>query len=219
MRMRKIDFRLGCRNLALEVPPFFLNFEKRNFSSIMTRGEQQLKCRRSLFYIYISRDNQLSKLLLLKALHPSLYIPHSFKVNEDIGREEVNGFIDSVKYLEKKWKYVDSGLWKRNFNGCSVYMVVIIGEDRWTIRPIVSKECLKGYGVEIPVDAERDRDFLEDLTEDEKTGLEIHEHVQNRHFHFTVSNIERFIELVKEWDYYFANKEIWKQSVRITCIE
>jgi hypothetical protein len=219
MEIRKIDFRLGSRSLALEVPPFYLNFEKRSFSSIMTRGESQFKCRRALFYVYISRENQLSKLLLIKALHPSLYIPHLLKVNEEIGREEVKEFIDSVKCIENKWKYIDSGLWKKNFNGCSVYMVLIIGEDRWTVRPIVSKEGLEGYGVEIPVDAKRDENFLEELTEDEKKGLEVHEHVQNRHFHFTVFGIERFIELVKEWDYYFANKEVWKQSVRITHFE
>jgi hypothetical protein len=185
----------------------------------MTRGESQFKCRRALFYVYISRENQLSKLLLIKALHPSLYIPHLLKLNEEIGREEVKEFIDSVKYIENKWKYIDSGLWKKNFNGCSVYMVLIIGDDRWTVRPIVSKEGLEGYGVEIPVDAKRDEGFLEELTEDEKKDLEVHEHVQNRHFHFTVFGIERFIELVKEWDYYFANKEVWKQSVRITHLE
>jgi len=212
--MRKISFRLGKKDIALEVPPFFLDFDKMNFRSMMTRKKS--RSRKTLFYIYISRKNQLSKLLLLKALHPSIYIPHSLKINEEIDRDEINGFIKSVKELEKKWKYVDSGLWKRKFGECILYMVLIIGEDRWTVRPVISKKGLEGYGVEIPVGAEKDMAFLEELTEKEKRDIEIHEHVQNRHFHFTVLSIERFIELAKKWDYYFSSREIWEQSVRIS---
>ncbi len=211
--MRKVTFRLGKRDVALEIPPFFLNFEKRNFSSMMTRRGS--KDRRMLFYIYISRKNQLSKLLLLKGMHPSIYIPHSLKINEEIGRDEINGFIESVKEMEKEWEYVDSGLWKRRFNDCTLYVVLIIGVDRWTVRPMISREGLEGYGVEIPVDANKTEEFLEDLSEEEKRDMEIHEHIQNKHYHFTVSSVERFIDLAKKWDYYFSNREVWEQSIKI----
>ena len=71
--MDKIDFRLGQVQVVLEIPPFFVNFDKRDFSSIMTREEKE--GRKALFYVYISRKNQLSKLLLLKATHPDIFIP------------------------------------------------------------------------------------------------------------------------------------------------
>ena len=95
-------------------------------------------------------------------------------------------------------------------------MILIIGEDRWTVRPIVSKKGLTGFGVEIPVETKVSEKFIKQLGYDEREDLEIHEHIQNRHFHFSVSSIERFIQLVKKWDYYFSNKETWKQSVSIS---
>lgn len=214
--MSKISFRLGTLDLALEVPPFFVNFDKRDFSSMMTREIKE--GRKALFYIYTSRHNQLSKLLLLKAMHPDIFIPVTLKINEVIEREEINTFIESVHQLEKEWTYCGSGLWKRELFDCKVYMVLIIGDDRWTLRPTVSKKGLVGFGVEIPIDVELSEEFIKELRDDEKEGLKIHEHIQNRHHHFTVYSVERFIELAKKWDYYFSNREIWEQSVSISSV-
>jgi len=214
--MKRVEFRLGKRHLTLEVPPFFIDFKKRNFSSMMTRrvpgGEG------TLFYVYLTRKNQMSKLLILKAMHPGIFMPPKLAINESFTRDEINGFINSVKELEKEWEYQDHGLWKRRINDFTVYMVLVIGDDRWTVRAIVSKGGMPGYGVELPVDPRLSEKLMEDLTPEESCDLEIHEHVENRHFHFTVYDIERFIDLVKRYDYYFARKEIWEQSVRIENI-
>jgi hypothetical protein len=211
--MDKIDFRLGQIQVALEIPPFFVNFDKRDFSSIMTREEKE--GRKALFYVYISRKNQLSKLLLLKAMHPDIFIPVTLKINEEIDKNEINTFMESVYSAEKEWLYHGSGLWEKTFSSCKVFMVLIIGEDRWTVRPLVAKEGLTGFGAEIPVEKNLSPNFLDSLEEDEKKGLEKHEHVDNLHFHFTVHSVARFIQLVKEWDYYFAHRERWRMSVKI----
>ena len=211
--MKRIEFRLGKRHLALEVPPFFINLEKRNFSSMITRRLAENEG--ALCYVYITRKNQLSKLLILKAMHPGLFIPPKLTINESFTRDEINGFIDSVRDLEKEWEYQDHGLWRRRIDDLTIYMVLVIGDDRWTARPMVSKEGVPGYGVEIPVDPRLSERLMEELSSEESCDLEIHEHTENRHIHFTVYDIERFIDLVKRYDYYFARKEIWERSVRI----
>ena len=211
--MKRVEFRLGRRHLTLEVPPFFIDFRKRNFSSMMTR---RLSGREgTLFYVYITRKNQMSKLLLLKAMHPGIFMPPKLSINESFTRDEINDFISSVKELEKEWEYQDHGLWRKRIDDFTVYMVLVIGDDRWTVRAIVSKEGMPGYGVELPVDSKLSGKLMEELTPEESHDLEIHEHIENKHFHFTVYDIERFIDLVKRYDYYFARKEIWEQSVRI----
>jgi len=121
--------------------------------------------------------------------------------------------------LEKEWTYSGSGLWSRDFFDCKVFMVLIIGEDRWTVRSMVSKKGLEGFGVEIPVEVKMSEEFVQELRDDEKGDLEIHDHIQNRHFHFTANRVERFIQLVKKWDCYFARKEVWEQTVKINHIE
>jgi len=211
--MKRVEFRLGRRHLTLEVPPFFIDFRKRNFSSMMTR---RLSGREgTLFYVYITRKNQMSKLLLLKAMHPGIFMPPKLSINESFTRDEINDFISSVKELEKEWEYQDHGLWRKRIDDFTVYMVLVIGDDRWTVRAIVSKEGMPGYGVELPVDSKLSGKLMEELTPEESNDLEIHAHIENKHFHFTVYDIERFIDLVKRYDYYFARKEIWEQSVRI----
>ena len=210
--MKKVYFRLGRRHLTLEVPPFFIDFSKRNFSSMMTR---RISEEGSLFYVYITRRNQISKLLVLKAIHPGIFMPPKLTINESFTRDEINDFIKSVKELENEWEYQDHGLWKKRINDFTVYMVLVIGDDRWTVRAMVSKERMPGYGVEIPVEIELSEKFMKELAPEEIRDLDIHEHVENRHFHFTVYSIERFIDLVKKYDYYFARKEIWERSVRI----
>ena len=211
--MKRIEFRLGKSHLALEVPPFFINLEKRNFSSMITR--RLAGSEGTLFYVYITRKNQLSKLLILKAMHPGIFIPPKLTINESFTRDEINGFIDSVRDLEKEWEYQDHGLWRRRIDDLTIYMVLVIGDDRWTVRAMVSKEGIPGYGVELPVDPRLSERLMEELSSEESCDLEIHEHIENRHFHFTVYDIERFIDLVKRYDYYFARKEIWERSVRI----
>ncbi|RLI00100.1 hypothetical protein DRO38_06970 [Candidatus Bathyarchaeota archaeon] len=169
----------------------------------------------TLFYVYLTRKNQLSKLLILKAMHLGIFMPPKLTINESFTRDEINDFIKSVKELEREWEYRDHGLWKRRIDNFYVYMVLVIGDDRWTVRAMVSKEGMPGYGVELPVDPQLSEKLMRELTSEEAYDLEIHEHVENRHFHFTVYNVERFIDLVKRYDYYFARKEIWEQSVRI----
>ena len=213
MKIKRVEFRLGKRHLALEVPPFFIDFKKRNFSSMMTRRISRGEG--TLFYVYLTRKNQLSKLLILKAMHLGIFMPPKLTINESFTRDEINDFIKSVKELEREWEYQDHGLWKRRIDNFYVYMVLVIGDDRWTVRAMVSKEGMPGYGVELPVDPQLSEKLMEELTSEEAYDLEIHEHVENRHFHFTVYNVERFIDLVKRYDYYFARKEIWEQSVRI----
>jgi len=211
--MKRVEFRLGKRNLALEVPPFFIDFRKRNFSSMMTRrisGDRGI-----LFYVYITRKNQLSKLLILKSMHPGIFMPQKISINEMITRDEIDDFIRSVNETEREWEYQDHGLWKRRIDNFTIYMVLVVGEDRWTVRAMVSKEGVPGYGVEIPVESNLSKKFIEELTPEESYDLEIHDHVDNKHFHFTVYSIERLIDLVKRYDYYFARKEIWEQSIRI----
>jgi len=211
--VKRVEFRLGKRHLTLEVPPFFIDFKKRNFSSMITRRTPG--GRGTLFYVYLTRKNQMSKLLILKAMHPGIFIPPKLIINESLTRDEINGFIDSVKNLEKEWEYQDHGLWRRRIDALTIYMVLVVGDDRWTVRAMVSKEGMPGYGVELPVDSNLSEKLLKELTPEEYCDLEIHEHIENRHFHFTVHNVERFIDLVKRYDYYFARKEIWEQSVRI----
>lgn len=214
--MENIYFRLGEIESALEIPPFFVNFDKRDFSSMMTREEKE--GRKALFYVYISRRNHLSKLLLLKAMNPDIFIPNNLTINEEIDRIDIDSFIASVKRTETDWSYSGMGMWRRDFFETQVFMILIIGEDRWTVRPLISKKDLPGFGVEIPVEPEMGNVFLDNLVEKEKADLEVHEHIENRHFHFTVFSAERYIDLVKKWDYYFSHKERWKQTIRITSL-
>jgi len=48
-------------------------------------------------------------------------------------KEEINGFIESVKKTEAEWSYSSMGLWEKTFyDCCKVIMVLIIGDDRQT---------------------------------------------------------------------------------------
>ena len=173
---------------------------------MMTRVKK--RGRKALFYVYVTRSNQLSKLLLLKALHSDLFIPETIKTDEEMDKEEINSFIESVKKTEAEWSYSSMGLWEKTFyDCCKVIMVLIVGDNRWTVRPIVAKETITGFGVEIPVDSKLYDSFLQELHNDEKIDLEMHDHVENRHYHFTIHTIDRFINLVKNWDYYFSHKK------------
>jgi hypothetical protein len=214
--LENVYFRLGYLELSLEIPPFFVNFDKRDFSSMMSREKKE--GRKALFYVYISRKNHLSKLLLLKAMHPDIFIPNTLIINEKIDRLDIDSFIRSVKKTNKEWSYRGMGIWRKDFFEIQVFMVLILGKDRWTIRPLISKKDIPGFGVEIPIEQDKCNSFLKELDSREKVDLDVHEHVENRHFHFTVFSVERYINLIKKWDYYFSRKERWKQTVRIKNI-
>lgn len=213
---KRLGFRVGQSSLALEVPPFFINFEKRNFSSIMARsqsGDSGI-----LVYIYITRMHHVKKLLVLKGIHPDLYIPQELHATkEEMRQKEIEGFIKSVEDLEESWVYQGEGIWLRRFGAFKLSMILIIGEDRWTVRPAISKKGVRGYGVEIPVDTGLAEEFKNEMKDGELE--EIHDHTETQHFHLTVPELDRYIELAKKWDYYFSEKEKWKQSVRLTNIQ
>lgn len=212
----RVDFRFGQSSLSLEVPPFFIDFEKRSFKSILVRkGTPSPEDQRVLFYIYVTRSQQMKKLLALKSIHPDIFIPKEIE-DRSTGKgasAEVAKFSDSVSRLEETWPYGGNGVWLRRFGSFTLHMVLIIGEGRWTIRPAVSKESLEGFGVEIPVKVKLVEDFKEELREDELE--EIHDHTTNQHFHLKVESLQRYIELAKKWDYYFSTAETWKQTVQI----
>ena len=215
-RLKRVDFRFGETSLALEVPPFFVDFEKRRFKSIMVRKKvPPHEGRGILFYVYVTRSFQLEKLLALKSIHPDIYIPEDLEVAAPGAKtkEEVAGFIDSVLRLEKAWPYEGNGIWHRKFDSFTLRMFLIIGEDRWTIRPAISRSGLRGFGVEIPVDTRIAKDFKGELRENELE--DIHDHVTTQHFHLKVSSLQRYIELAKKWDYYFSTAETWRKTVRI----
>ncbi|MBS7634148.1 hypothetical protein KEJ34_01420 [Candidatus Bathyarchaeota archaeon] len=222
--IKKIDFRLGGNYLTLEVPPFYVNFEKRAFSSIMAR--KSIIKEGVVIYVYITRHRQIEKLLLLKRLHPDLFLPDDLKeaasAIEKLSPEEFNGFvrtlnlgdfIESLRDLERTWKYGGEGIWLKRTGPFTLYMIIIIKEGRWTVRPAISKKVIEGYGFEIPVDTQLKEAFMKELKEGELE--EIHDHVETHHFHLTVESLERCAYLAKKWDYYFSNKKRWKQTVFI----
>ena len=132
--------------------------------------------------------------------------------------KDISSFLESVKRIEKEWSYRGMGVWRKDFFETQVFIILIIGDERWTVRPLISKKNTPGFGVEIPVEPEMSKSFLEELGKREKADLEVHEHVENRHFHFTVFSIERYISLVKKWDYYFSRKERWNKTVVIDTL-
>ena len=181
---KRLEFRVGQSFLALEVPPFFINFEKRNFSSLMARRQSDNSG--ILVYIYITRKHHVEN-LLLKEIHPDLFIPQEINVTENqISTEEIEGFITSVKDLEHYWVYQGAEIWVRRFGAFTLSMILIIGEDRWTVRPAISKKRMKGYGVEIPVDTELAEEFKNEL-KDVKLE-EVHDHKDTQHFLLTVDD-------------------------------
>jgi hypothetical protein len=211
---QSIDFRFGCDSLSLEVPPFFIDFDKNNFKSILVRKAKSPQ-EGVLFHIYVTRSLQMEKLLVLKSIHPDIFLPREIEVHiPERETLEVSGFIDSILKLEEIWPYEGNGVWFRNFGLFKLHMVLIIGKGRWTFRPTISKQGLEGFGVEIPVDAKLAEEFKQELRENELE--EVHDHETNRHFHLKINNLKRYIELAKKWDYYFSTTENWQQTVRIS---
>ena len=218
----KVEFRLGSNYLTLEVPPFYVNFEKRNFSSIMVR--KQLPKEGMVIYVYVTRHRHVEKLLLLRRLHPDVYLPEELQQSgtaiKELSQRELEEFERitkteeferDVSELEKEWEYGGNGVWLKRIGSFVLYMVLIVKEARWTVRPAISKEGVKGYGFEIPVDTSLSKVFLGKLEEGELE--EIHNHVESQHFHLTVNSLERCKGLAREWDYYFSTRTMWRQTV------
>jgi len=218
----KLEFRLGSTYLTLEVPPFYVNFQKRNFGSIMER--RQLPKEGTIIYVYVTRHRHVENLLVLKRLHPDLNLPDELKEPGDeiqrLSSQEFAGFVKAVKTkgfvravarLEEEWEYNGNGIWTKTIDPFTLYMTLIMKGSRWTVRPAISKENIRGYGFEIPVDTGLSGAFTRDLREGELE--EIHDHVENRHFHLTVESLQRCIDLAKKWDYYFSTMTKWRQTV------
>jgi len=49
----------------------------------------------------------------------------------------------------------------------SIYMLLIVMEGRWTARPAISRDGMKGYGFEIPIDSGQTEVFTGELREGE----------------------------------------------------
>ena len=76
-QIKKPAFRLGSINLALEMPPFYVDFKKRNFGSIMARRD--LPREGLVIHIYVTRQRHVENLLLLKKLHPDISLPEELR--------------------------------------------------------------------------------------------------------------------------------------------
>jgi hypothetical protein len=223
-RLEKIEFHLGEFGQVLEVPPFYVNFQKRRFSSVM--GRRNLPIEGVAIYIYVTRHRHVEKLLVLKRLHPDLYVPKEQKelvspINELSQKEfeefvrflGIGEFIESIKEVEAVWKYNGGGVWSKVLGPFKIHMILIIGNARWTVRPAISSRKMKGYGFELPVDTKQSDDFMKELREGELE--EIHDHKENKHFHLNLDSLERCITLARKWDYYFANNFRWRQTVSL----
>jgi hypothetical protein len=225
-QIRRVEFRLGSNYLTLEVPPFYVNFEKRTFSSIMVR--KQLPREGMVIYVYVTRHRHVEKLLLLKRLHPDVYLSEELQQSgtaiEELSPRELEEFEKVTKTeefergvteLEKEWEYGGNGIWMKRIDPFVLYMVLIVKEARWTFRPAISKEGIKGYGFEIPVDTTLSKGFVEKLEEGELE--DIHNHVESQHFHLAVNSLKRCEALAREWDYYFSTRTRWKQTVFLSA--
>jgi len=221
-QLRKLEFRLGSGNLTLEVPPFYVDFEKRTFHSIMARRD--LPREGLVIYIYVTRRRHVENLLLLKKLHPDIKVPKKLRASataiDTLGPKEFERFmktlnikesVNSIRKMEEEWTYIKNGVWLKRIDDFILYMLLIMKETRWTLRPAISKEGVKGYGFEVPVDAALSKTFMKYLRKGELE--EIHNHAENKHFHLTVNSLKRCIELAKEWDYYFSTRTKWRQTV------
>ena len=166
--------------------------------------------------------------MLLKKLHPDISVPEDLRGSaaaiEALEPREFEGFMKTVNIeesarviqkMEEEWTYVRGGVWLKRIDSFTLYMLLIMKESRWTVRPAISKEKVKGYGFEVPVDTALSEVFLKHLRKGEIE--EIHDHVENKHFHLTVDILKRCIELAGEWDYYFSTRTKWRQTVFLSA--
>jgi len=225
-QIKKVAFRLGSVNFTLEVPPFYIDFEKKKFGSIMTRRD--LPEDGLVIYVYVTRRRHVENLLLLKRLHPDISMPEELEAPAAaivaLEPREFEGFmktlnikesIEDIQKMEEEWTYVRDGVWLKKIDSFILYMLLIVKESRWTVRPAISKEKAKEYGYEVPVDAALSEAFAKHLRMGELE--EIHDHIETRHFHLAVNSLKRCVELTKEWDYYFSTRTKWRQTVFLSA--
>jgi len=198
--LERVEFTLGTRDLRLEVPPFFLEPKKGHLRSILVRKQPKTPSR-VMIYTFVTQSGQAQKLMELKLIHPDLFIPKELPVLKEVSKEELEDFRVSVLELEKTWPYEENGMWQRDFDSCTVHMVLMIKEDMWTVRPTVSKEGISGYGVEIPVDTNLAEEFEKDMVKNELEA--IHDHTVTLHYHLKLDDLKRYIQLAKKWDYFY----------------
>jgi len=221
-QIRKIEFRLGSTYLTLEVPPFYVDFEKRRFSSIVVR--KRLPNEGMAIYVYVTRHRHVEKLLLLRRLHPDVCLPDELSspgtAIEELSRKEfqafirvtkIQQFVRDIRSLEKEWEYSGNGVWLKQVGFFGLYMILVVKDARWTVRPAISRKGMEGYGFEIPVDTSLSKSFMEGLKEGELE--EIHDHVDSQHFHLAIDSLARCRELARHWDYYFSTRTRWRQTV------
>jgi len=204
--LERVEFTVGKRDLRLDVPPFFLEPKKGRLRSILVRKQPKTP-RGVMIYIFVTQSRQAQKLIELKSIHPDLFIPKELPVLGEISTDELEDFRGSILELEETWPYEGNGMWQRDFDSCTVHMVLMIKEDMWTVRPAVSKEGISGYGVEVPVDTNLSAEFEKDLFKNELE--EIHDHTVTLHYHLKLDDLKRYIQLAKRWDYYFQKEVAW----------
>ena len=162
-----------------------------------------------VIHIYVTRQRHVENLLLLKKLHPDISVPEELRdsaaaiealepregrVHENSKHRRIcKGHSDYGGGMDIYWK---PGLAEKDRFIHSFYMLLIMKESRWTVRPAISKEKVKGYGFEVPVDTVLSEVFLKHLRKGELE--EIHDHVENKHFHLTMDSLKRCVELAGE---------------------
>ena len=204
--IKKVYFQLGVKALALETPPLLIDFKKSGLRSIAAGAHKVIRDGVAL-YVMLTQKQQVEKLFILKAIHPDMYIsPDIERTGERISERELRKFKNSIFKLEEEWPYHQLGIWRRKVEKVTVDMIQIIKKRRWTIRPgILDEENDKYYG-EIPVGNWFAEDIKSELEEGEL--IDIHDHTVTQHFHLYLTK-ERYVYLVKRWDYYFMESRPW----------
>jgi len=201
MYENRIEFRFGAKDLALAFPPFFIDFKKHSLRSLVTHKMGESVDGVYVFAFY-TKELSLKELAILKEIHPDISFLGDIEFTE-----RAKEFKKAVEELEKSWPYYEKGIWLKKIENVKVYMILIVDEDRWTIRAAVTREGYKGYNVEIPVDTSKAEEFEKILKEGELE--EIHDHLITQHFHLIIESLDRYISLVKDWDYYFSKNCLW----------
>ena len=210
----KIEFKFGHKDLELAVPPFFIDFSKFEIKSMVRHRAWTGTQENGVYvFIYITKSLKVEKLAALRDIHPDLNFLPTVKYK---GIDEVEEFKKSITELEREWKYSGNGIWTKVIENVTIYMVLIVDGSRWTIRPLISKEGVSGFYAEIPVEITKMEEFLDSIEEEELE--EIHYHGITIHSHLTVKSIDRFVELVKKWDYYFSEGSIWPPLLEFRMI-
>jgi hypothetical protein len=218
MFANRIEFNFGVRDLVLALPPFFIDFEKYSISSLVTHRPEPSREKKGVYiFVFITKSLQAEKLSILKEMHPDIKFLEGVKKDKDaVITDEVKDFKSAIERLEKEWSYVGNGVWAKNFDSVTVNMLLIVDEDRWTIRPAVSRKGMSVYNVEIPVETPKAKDFAKVLKEEELE--EIHDHNITQHFHLIVKSLDRYVKLVKKWDYYFSKDAVWPPLFEVMMI-